>query len=145
MMKPATEIKTSHPSRLRSVLAIALFACSPLLAQAKDGGYLNHEAEAQKGDLYAGHFLKKEYAQSRIVNLRDYSNNTWITLEGNIISQTKNKEFVFRDTTGSIPIVVEDSAWHGHEVDAIEVVRVHGLLTRENVKPVMYVSDLTLP
>lgn len=85
-MKPATEIKTSHPSRLRSVLAIALFACSPMLAQAKDGGYLNHEAEPQKGDLYAGHFLKKEYAQSRIVNLRDYSNNTWITLEGNIIS-----------------------------------------------------------
>lgn len=145
MMKPATEIKTSHPLRLRSVLAIALFTCSPLLAQAKDGGYLDHEAEPQKGDLYAGHFLKKEYAQSRIVNLRDYSNNTWITLEGNIISQTSDKEFVFRDTTGSIPIFVEDSAWHGHEVDAIEVVRIHGLLTRENGKPVMHVSDLTLP
>ncbi|WP_224552151.1 YgiW/YdeI family stress tolerance OB fold protein [Pectobacterium versatile] len=79
------------------------------------------------------------------MNLNDYSNNTWITLEGNIISQASEKDYVFRDTTGSIPIVVKDSAWHGHEVDAIEVVRIHGFLTRENGKPVMYVSDLSLP
>lgn len=52
---------------------------------------------------------------------------------------------MFRDTTGTIPIVVEDSAWHGHEVNAIEVERVHGLLTRENGMLVMYISALSLP
>ena len=142
---PATKMKPSRPSRLYSLVAMALISCSPLLVQAKDGGYLNHEAEPQKGDLYAGHFLKKEYAQSRIVNLKDYRDNTWITLEGNIISQTAEKAFVFRDTTGTIPIVVDDSAWHGHEVSSIEVVRIDGRLTRENGHLVMYVGTLSLP
>jgi len=145
VMQPVTDVKTSLNSRFHCVLAIVLFACSPLMANARDGGYLNHEAEPQKGDLYAGHFIKKEYAQSRIEKLKDYSNNTWITLEGNIISQTNEKEYVFRDPTGTLPVVIEDSAWHGHEVDAIEVVRVHGLLTRVEGKMVLYVSELTLP
>ena len=144
-MPLSPDIKASPSTRFHSVLAIALFACAPLLAQAKNGGYLNHEAEPQKGDLYAGHFIKKEYAQSRIEKLKDYSNNTWITLEGNIISQTNEKQYVFRDPTGTIPVEIEDNAWHGHEVDAIEVVRIHGLLTRVEGKLVLFVSELSLP
>ncbi|HCI5682778.1 TPA: NirD/YgiW/YdeI family stress tolerance protein [Klebsiella variicola subsp. variicola] len=145
MMKPDTDKKTSHNSRLPFLFAVILFSVSPLLANAKDGGYMNHEAEPQKGDLYAGHFIKKEFAQSRIEKLRDYHNNSWITLEGNIISQTGNKEYIFRDPTGTLPVIIEDSAWHGHEVDAIEVVRIHGFLTRLGDKMKLDVSELTLP
>lgn len=144
-MQSAVNNKTTGNTGFRCLLAVALFACSPLLAQAKDGGYLSHEAEPQKGDLYAGHFIKKENHQSRIVNLKEYSSNTWITLEGNIISQKNEQEYLFRDPTGTIPVVIKDTAWHGHQVDAIEVVRVHGLLTRVAGKLMLYISELTLP
>lgn len=109
------------------------------------GGYQNHKEEPQKGDVYSGHMIPKANMQSTVSEVSSFKENSWITLEGSIISQQKGNHFTFRDNTGYIPLVISDDAWRGLDVDALSLVRVSGYVKKNGSHYSLDVRHIELP
>lgn len=140
--------KTIFKSRARRA---AVLTCSVLIISAMPslsfaaGGYQNHKAEPQKGDVYAGHMMPKGNMQSRVSEVASFRDNAWITLEGSIISQQDEHHFTFRDNTGEIPLEISDEAWRGLEVDALSLVRVSGYVKHSGGLSSLAIRHIELP
>lgn len=125
--------------------ATLLILSGASLSSFASGGYQNHKEEPQKGDVYAGHMIPKENMQSTVTAVSSFKQNSWITLEGSIISQQKGNHFTFRDNTGHIPLVVSDDAWRGLDVDALSLIRVSGYVKENDSQYYLDVRHIELP
>jgi uncharacterized protein (TIGR00156 family) len=68
---------------------------------------------------------------SSVADVKKAKDETWHTLEGNIVKQLSSEHYTFRDATGEIEIEVEDDAWSGQEVTPQTRVRITGEVDRD--------------
>ncbi|QIW16509.1 TIGR00156 family protein [Pasteurellaceae bacterium RH1A] len=66
-----------------------------------------------------------------IAQAKTFNDDSIVLLEGNIVRQIDNDEFIFRDATGEIKIEVEDHAWNGLNVTPQDKIRIQGKLDKE--------------
>ncbi|MDE8035717.1 YgiW/YdeI family stress tolerance OB fold protein [Actinobacillus equuli subsp. equuli] len=54
-----------------------------------------------------------------------------VTLEGKILRQVDNDEYIFADSTGDIKVEIDDHVWNGLNVTPSDKIRIQGKLDKE--------------
>ncbi|HZS79888.1 MAG TPA: NirD/YgiW/YdeI family stress tolerance protein [Herbaspirillum sp.] len=63
------------------------------------------------------------------------SNNTYVMLEGHIISRIRKEHYTFKDATGSIEIEIDDKHFpSSRPIDEKTKVRIHGKIDKDFIK-----------
>jgi uncharacterized protein (TIGR00156 family) len=61
-----------------------------------------------------------------ISEARTLPNDSWVILNGNIISSLSGKNYLFRDTTGEISVDIGSKEWRGNYVGVYDRVELYG-------------------
>ena len=68
---------------------------------------------------------------SSVAEVKQAKDETWHTLEGNIVKQLTSEHYTFRDATGEIEIEIDEDVWSGREVTPRTPVRITGEVDRD--------------
>lgn len=63
------------------------------------------------------------------------SDDSNVTLEGNIIKKVKDETYLFRDKTGEIQVEIDEEIWQGREVTPSKKVKIKGEVDKDNNQP----------
>ncbi|WGE90300.1 NirD/YgiW/YdeI family stress tolerance protein [Actinobacillus genomosp. 1] len=74
-------------------------------------------------------------AVNTIAQAKKATENTPVTLTGNITRQIDNDEFFFKDATGEIKIDVEDHAWQNQNVTPKDKITIYGKVDKDAQGP----------
>ena len=118
--------------QLINVTGVLLASFIAIPALAAQGGFSAEKDPVATERMYAGDKVQQENSQSRIQAVPSMHEGAWITLEGNVISQQQEEWYTFRDPTGTIKVRIPQKVWNGQHFDAQDLVRVSGLISREN-------------
>lgn len=55
--------------------------------------------------------------------LKSVADDAYVTLEGRIEKQVRREHYIFRDSSGSIEVEIDDDVWRGIEVTPRDTVR----------------------
>lgn len=116
---------------MKKYMAIALaatLACAPVLAQT--GGFVDPNAPAasqtakpQSGFL-GGALVTAEKAKS-------LSDDAWVTLRGTIEQRIGEKDYLFRDASGTIKVEISHKRWNGLTITPQDTVEIQGKVDKE--------------
>lgn len=70
------------------------------------------------------------YVTSEIVTVRQMPDNSYVTIEGNIVEQlaTDNEKYRFSDASGQIVVEIDDKLWKGQQIGPENKVKILGEL-----------------
>ena len=107
-----------------SIFLAALVLSGAAAAQSTAGGYTGN-ADAARGG-FAGQLtvVTAEHAKTLI-------DNTKVTLQGQIESHLGGKNYLFKDASGTVPIVVDSTRWDGQTVAPQDQVQIDGEVERK--------------
>ena len=69
---------------------------------------------------------------NQIENLAD---ETYVTMQGNITSQVGHEKYMFKDSTGTIKVEIDDDDWHGLTVGPEDRIQIQGEVDKSWTKP----------
>lgn len=102
------------------------FAFATLFALATTSAFADFNTNTQ-----AGGFQQAAPAAISVKQAMSATDNSMITLEGNITQQIDDDEFWFTDGTGQIKVEIERHVWNGLNVGSNDKVRIFGKLDNE--------------
>ncbi|WP_373767692.1 YgiW/YdeI family stress tolerance OB fold protein [Glaesserella sp.] len=70
--------------------------------------------------------------------------DSYVTLEGSILDQVDNDEYILADSSGQIRVEIDNHVWQGKNVSSENVIRVYGEIDREWNKTELKVRELTI-
>ncbi|WP_439327997.1 YgiW/YdeI family stress tolerance OB fold protein [Lonepinella sp. BR2357] len=108
---------------MKKLLTLALIAISSTALAGFDN---NHKGGFAGG--YAGTTMTVTQALKA-------SDDTIVSLTGQIASQIDDDEFYFKDATGQIKIEVDDHAWNGFTITPDDRIIIQGKVDQEVFKP----------
>ncbi|WP_296026083.1 NirD/YgiW/YdeI family stress tolerance protein [uncultured Aggregatibacter sp.] len=88
-------------------------------------------------DLFAG-FRNVNELDSRLVTVQAVKSmeaHSVVALEGRLVRQIDDDEFIFRDATGEIKVGVGDYAWNGINITPNDRVRIEGAVDKGFIMP----------
>lgn len=98
---------------------------------------------------YSG-FNGGNQAISTVAQAKQMPDDSWVTLQGNIIKQIGKEDYVFKDNTGEINVEIDDRDWRGITVSPQDTVIITGEVdthrfkaTDIDVKNIQIVSPTT--
>jgi len=78
------------------------------------------------GSITLAQFIDEESDVVSVEQAKKLSDNSWVVLEGYIIKRLNEDQYTFKDSTGTIKIIVRNSSWQGIEVSPKTKVRITG-------------------
>ncbi len=107
-------------------LTVTLFAS---VAQARHhGGFVGGEM-AQP--TQTGGFKGPGVAMGTVQGLADMKDDSHVLLKGNIEKSLGDEKYLFKDSTGTIVVEIDDKRWHGQTVTPQDTVEIFGELDKE--------------
>ena len=103
------------------------FALATLFALATTSAF----ADFNSNNTQAGGFQQVTSAAISVKQAMSATDNSMITLEGNITQQIDDDEFWFTDGTGQIKVEIERQVWNGLNVGPNDKIRIFGKLDNE--------------
>ena len=103
------------------------FALATLFALATTSAF----ADFNSNNTQAGGFQQAAPAAISVKQAMSATDNSMITLEGNITQQIDDDEFWFTDGTGQIKVEIARHVWNGLNVGSNDKVRIFGKLDNE--------------
>ncbi|QBQ64380.1 NirD/YgiW/YdeI family stress tolerance protein [Actinobacillus indolicus] len=70
--------------------------------------------------------------------------DSYVTVEGNIISQVDDDEYILADTSGQIRVEIDNHIWQGQNVSKNDKVRIYGEIDSELNKAELKARELTI-
>ena len=80
-------------------------------------------ATASAGFHENGHANARQTAVTRVADLRNMPDDSYVTLEGHIEKQVRHEHYIFRDASGRIEVEIDDDVWRGLDVSPNDKVR----------------------
>lgn len=74
----------------------------------------------------------------------DAKDDSYVTLEGSILSKVDDDEYVLADASGQIRVEIDDHIWRGQSVTSQDKIRVYGEIDKEWNKTELKVRELTI-
>lgn len=103
------------------------FALATLFALATTSAF----ADFNSNNTQAGGFQQVTSAAISVKQAMSATDNSMITLEGNITQQIDDDEFLFTDGTAQIKVEIKRRAWNGLNVGPNDKIRISGKLDNE--------------
>ncbi|MGY4675987.1 YgiW/YdeI family stress tolerance OB fold protein [Ursidibacter arcticus] len=70
--------------------------------------------------------------------------DSYVTIEGRILSQIDNDEYIIADESGQIRVEIDNHIWRGQNVSSQDKVRLYGEIDNEWNKTELKVRELTI-
>lgn len=113
---------------MKKILTVAALLAVSFGTMAAEGGFKSGETAPPAHKQDAGYKGSEDTAESKIAQVRTLRDGAWVTLEGNILKKTGKDTYDFRDKTGTISLLIPQSAWGDQKYDADDLVRVSGFV-----------------
>ncbi|VEA67082.1 Uncharacterized conserved protein [Serratia plymuthica] len=105
-------------------LAALIALCSaPVLAQ--QGGFLDPSAP-QTQTAPQGGFSGPSAALTTADKVKSMSDDTWVTLQGNIEQRVGDDTYTFRDASGTLTVEIDKKRWNGQTITPKDKVQLEG-------------------
>lgn len=79
----------------------------------------------------AGQFVSDATSIQTVAAAKKMKDNSWVTLEGNIVKQLREEQYLFRDSSGEIEIEIDKDKWKGRKVTPDLKIRISGEVEKE--------------
>lgn len=68
----------------------------------------------------------QEQNKVSVAQLKDLADDSWATLEGNLVKHLGGENYMFRDASGEVEVEVDQDVWRGIEVGPDDLIRIRG-------------------
>ena len=65
-----------------------------------------------------------------VEQVEDLRDDTFVILEGNIVKSLGDEKYLFKDSTGTIEVEIDDEGWGGQSVGPKDVIKIYGDVDR---------------
>ncbi|RKS84800.1 uncharacterized protein (TIGR00156 family) [Orbus hercynius] len=106
------------------IFIVCLGIANTVMAQAMpvQGGFISATSPVE---LNAGGFNADATAITTVAQVSQLADDAWVTLQGHIIKQVGDENYIFKDATGEINVEIDHKYWQGQTVtpnDNVEIV-----------------------
>lgn len=116
---------------LKKIMVFALMATLFAgVAQARHhgGGFMGGETPQP---TQTGGFKGPGVALGTVQGLADMKDDSQVHLKGHIEKSLGDEKYMFRDSTGTFVVEIDDKRWHGQTVTPQDTVEIYGELDKE--------------
>lgn len=111
------------------VLVTTLGVSSVVMAKPYHQGGFNDGTS--QTEYNAGGFKSGTASVSTVEQVKNLSDDSWVTLKGNIIKQVGKKDYIFKDATGEIEVEIDHKRWRGQVVTPEDLVEITGEVDKD--------------
>ncbi|AFJ45887.1 YgiW/YdeI family stress tolerance OB fold protein [Shimwellia blattae] len=117
--------------RTAALFAILAVASAPVLAQ--NGGFVDPNAPATQTthSQTTGGFNGPSAGLMTVEKAKTMSDDTWVTLKGNIEQRIGGDDYIFRDATGTINVDIDQKRWNGQTITPKDTVELQGEIDKD--------------
>ena len=94
-----------------------------MIASTVYAGYADNTQYNNAGGGYTGTSQDKA---TTVASVKTFADNSYISLQGNIVSKIGKEKYLFKDSTGTITVEIDDKVWAGTTVNANDTVKITG-------------------
>lgn len=113
--------------------AAALFAITALISApvfaAQSGGFVSPESSVSS--THKGGFTDPKGSLTTVDKAKGMSDDSWITLSGNIEKRLGDENYLFRDSTGTMTVEIDHKRWNGQMISPSDKVEIQGELDKD--------------
>ena len=81
--------------------------------------------------VYAVGFQDNNLSKTSVANALKMSNNSYVTVEGNIIKRVSDDKDLFKDSTGSMTVEIDNEKWNGITVNPQDKLELSGEIEKK--------------
>lgn len=111
-----------------ALMTVVTLACTG--AAMADG--FNNGTTQQFNNGYTG----QAQALITVEQAKQMPDDAWVTLQGNIVKQIGDEDYVFQDSTGQINVEIDQKYWRGITINPTDLVQITGEVETHRFKPV---------
>lgn len=111
-----------------AVFAILAVCSAPVLAQ--NAGFSESNYSATQAQA-AGGFNGPRAGAITVAKAKTMSDDTWVTLRGNIEQRIGGDHYIFRDATGTINVDIDHESWNGLTIMPQDTVELQGEVDKD--------------
>lgn len=114
------------------ILAIIALTTGPVFA-AQTGGFVDPNAKhtVTETATTGGGFNGPSGNKATVKQAKEFSDDTWVTLTGNIEKRIGGNDYVFRDGTDSVNVEISDKRWKGQTITPQDTVEIEGKVDKD--------------
>lgn len=115
-----------------ALLAILAVCSAPVLAQ--NGGFVDPNAPATQTTQTtqaAGGFNGPNTGAMTVEKAKTMSDDTWVTLRGNIEQRIGGDHYTFRDASGTMNVDIDHKRWNGQTITPKDTVELQGKIDKD--------------
>lgn len=115
-----------------TLLAILAVCSAPVLAQ--NGGFVDPNAPATQTTQTtqaAGGFNGPSAGAMTVEKAKTMSDDTWVTLRGNIEQRIGGDHYTFRDASGTMNVDIDHKRWNGQTITPKDTVELQGKIDKD--------------
>lgn len=83
-----------------------------------------------------GGFNNNTLTISTVEQAKQMNKDAWVTLQGKIVKQIGEEDYLFRDSTGDINIEIDHKYWQGRTVTPDDIIQITGEVDTHRFKPI---------
>ena len=111
-----------------AIFTILAICSAPVLAQ--KGGFIDPNAPVTQTTTNGG-FSGPNAGVVTIEKAKTMSDDTWVTLRGNIEQRIGGDHYTFRDATGTINVDIDHKRWNGLTITPKDTVELYGEIDKD--------------
>lgn len=115
-----------------ALLAILAVCSAPVLAQ--NGGFVDPNAPATQTTQTTqavGGFNGPSAGAMTVEKAKTMSDDTWVTLRGNIEQRIGGDHYTFRDASGTMNVDIDHKRWNGQTITPKDTVELQGKIDKD--------------
>lgn len=114
-------------------------------AMAQEGGFESGEQAPPVQDHDSGYKGTEDTKENQVINLEALRQDHWVTLEGYLLEQKGNDDYIFRDKTGKLLVTIPHAAWRERTFDSSDLIRISGRVDKKGKQTRLKVERVDEP
>lgn len=93
--------------------------------------YAGYADNTQYNNAVGGYTGASQDKVTTAASVKTFADNSYISLQGNIVSKIGKEKYLFKDSTGTITVEIDDKVWAGTTVNANDTVKITGEVDKD--------------
>lgn len=116
--------------KLATLMTILAITAAPAFA-ANQGGFVDPNTAAVQKAQPQGGFTGPSGNKTTVDKAKVLSDDTWVTLTGKIEQRIGGDDYIFRDSTGTINVDIDQKRWNGQTITPQDTVQIEGEVDKD--------------
>lgn len=117
--------------KLAAIITILTLSSAPAFA-VNQGGFVDPAATAATQQAQPqGGFVGPSGSKTTVEKAKTLSDDTWVTLTGKVEQRIGGDDYIFRDSTGTINVDIDQKRWNGQTITPQDTVQIEGEIDKD--------------